>query len=150
MPYSIAQSNYWDCDPASLGLIEGANDILDWFGFLPSFHDSTIIKIEFENGNGVLEVAAFRMTDKTDERGFFVLDRHAIVTFHLTKVRGMLLDCQANPTVMELGIRRLSADNLPASNAGASENDLELALDDVCGGSGSIYASEVRVSLVSA
>jgi hypothetical protein len=147
MPYSIALSASWDNDFTTLASIEGAGDLIDWFGYLPSFHDCTISKLEFQSGNGVLELACFRMTDKVDDRGYFVLDRHALVSFHFTNVRGLLFDCNANTTILELGVRRLSLEHLPVSNTSASVNDFEISFDDVCGGSGSIYASEVRLSL---
>ncbi len=146
MPYSIAHSVAWDFDPLVFQSLEGADEVIAWFGYVPSFHDASIKRMEFANSDGILEIAAFRMTDKVDDKGFFVLDRHAVVTLHLTDVSGILLDCHSNPTVLEVGIRRLASEHLPISNTAASVGDFEIAFDDVFGGAGSLYAREVRMT----
>ncbi len=102
--------------------------------------------MEFAKGEGIIQIAAFRMTDKVNDKGFYVLDRHAIVTLYLTGVSGILLDSHPNPTVLEVGIRKLAPEHLPISNTAASVGDFEIAFDDVCGGAGSIYAREVRLT----
>ena len=37
-------------------------------------------------GNGILKAKAFRMTDKIDEKGYFVLEKHCFVTLHFEEV----------------------------------------------------------------
>lgn len=73
--------------------IEGAKALIDWFGFVPNFHDAELLDIElFSNRSGRLCLHAFRMTDKVDEKGNYILDRHVLVTLTLEEVREMSLD----------------------------------------------------------
>lgn len=61
--------------------IEGAQALIDWLGFVPTFHDATLTEIELiSSRSGRLRLEAFRGTDETDEQGHFILDQHALVT----------------------------------------------------------------------
>lgn len=67
--------------------ISGAVHVIDWFGFWPSFHDAEIVEIRLNRkGQSSLKLHVFQMTPEVDERGFFVLDKHAIVTLLLQDV----------------------------------------------------------------
>ena len=73
--------------------IEGAQALIDWFGFVPTFHDAKLLDIElFSNRSGRLRLHAFRMTDEVDDDGYYVLDRHVLVTLTLGEVRAISLD----------------------------------------------------------
>ncbi|WP_167449095.1 Imm50 family immunity protein [Mesorhizobium hawassense] len=73
--------------------IEGAKALIDWLGFVPSFHDARLIDIELSsNRSGRLRLEAFRMTDKIDEDGYFILDRRVLVTLTLGEIRAVNLD----------------------------------------------------------
>jgi hypothetical protein len=73
--------------------IEGARALIDWFGFVPTFHDAKLLDIElFSNRSGRLRLHAFRMTDTVDDEGCFILDRHVLVTLTLGEVRAVSLD----------------------------------------------------------
>ena len=73
--------------------IEGAKALIDWLGFVPSFHDARLLDIELSsNRSGRLRLEAFRMTDKIDEDGHFVLDRHVLVTLTLGEIKAVSLD----------------------------------------------------------
>jgi Immunity protein 50 len=62
--------------------IEGAAALLEWYGGMPSFHDSNVLDFSIDgNGSGRMSVQAFSTTDRIDEKGFFILDKHVIVTF---------------------------------------------------------------------
>ncbi|NBW76562.1 MAG: hypothetical protein EBR34_12300 [Sphingomonadaceae bacterium] len=145
MPRSIAEEGSWISDQALLAQLEGAAELRSWFGFIPNFHDAKVRSIAFEGASGALILATFRRTDKTDDRGYFVLDRHADVIFHFEEVRGVVLDCNPLSTILELGLRRVTAERLPILNTAAEVGDIELAFDEVCGGSGAIYAREVSL-----
>jgi len=66
------------------GQIENAGALTGIFGEWPWFHDAEIISIRLERGperpslEAVIHV--FRMTDDVDDRGFFVLTNHTLVT----------------------------------------------------------------------
>lgn len=68
--------------------IKQSNLLTDIFGRWPSFHDAEVISIElFRNPNGVSEpnlranIHVFEMTPEVDERGYYVLKNHMLVTF---------------------------------------------------------------------
>ncbi len=67
--------------------IPGGKPLLEWFGRVPRFHDANLLEITFSgNGAGLLRIHAWNMTDEVDAKGYFVLDKHAIVTFALEGV----------------------------------------------------------------
>jgi len=70
--------------------IPGGKPLLEWFGRVPRFHDAKLLEINFSsNGAGLLRIHAWNMTDKVDAKGYFVLDKHAIVTLTLEGVRAI-------------------------------------------------------------
>ena len=129
MPFSISKQADWTSDRTLLGQLEGAAEPTSWFGFLPDFHDATIRSMTFEKLGGVLVLYAFRMTTEVDEQGFFVLD------------------CNPLTTALQLGVRRLAPEHLPILNTSAAVGDYEVGFDDVCGGSGAIYAKAIKLSV---
>lgn len=65
--------------------IPGGRDLLDWFGFVPHFHDAELLDVELSSKRGgILRLHAFRLTDEVDDRGYFLLDRHVLVTLRLS------------------------------------------------------------------
>jgi hypothetical protein len=63
-------------------LVPGAQQLFDWFGYWPSFHDAEVLSIEL-NRTGVskVRVHTFQSTSEVDSKGFYVCDKHCIVTF---------------------------------------------------------------------
>jgi hypothetical protein len=122
--------------------IPGGAALIEWFGFVPSFHDGFVLFATFlKGGPGEIRIHTWRMTDQTDEHGYFILDKHAVVTFLLEDVREINL---RNPN--ELGcIYHLSLS--------AVEDGLQIQWDDVCGAGGpgiegSVTARRISVSFV--
>ncbi|NLR96465.1 hypothetical protein HGP17_06425 [Rhizobium sp. P38BS-XIX] len=67
--------------------IPGGKSLLEWFGRIPRFHDAKLLEISFSgSGAGLLRIHAWNMTDQVDAKGYFVLDKHAIVTLILEGV----------------------------------------------------------------
>ncbi|WP_432283396.1 hypothetical protein SLT36_15310 [Aminobacter sp. BA135] len=67
--------------------IPGARELVGWFGFVPHFHDAEIFDIDLSSSrSGYLKIRAFRMTDEVDDLGYFVLDRHVVVTLTLETI----------------------------------------------------------------
>jgi hypothetical protein len=57
---------------------------------VPRFHDAELFEITFfGKGAGRLCIHAWNMTDKVDAQGYFVLDKHAVVTLALEGVSAM-------------------------------------------------------------
>lgn len=95
-----------------------------------------------------MALRAFRMTDAVDAKGFFVLDKHAVVTLHLSDVTGVHLTGNAASILSELGIRRVRAAPAGFSTCGGpASGDIEVSFDASYGLEGSIYAREVSFSV---
>ncbi len=64
--------------------ISGASDVIEWFGGWPTFHDSEVLSIHLDRtSESRVAIHAFQMTSEVDGEGFYVLTKHAIVTFFL-------------------------------------------------------------------
>lgn len=62
----------------------GAEDIIAWFGYWPSFHDSEVISISLERpGICRVVVKTFETTREIDANGGYKSVKHATVTFVL-------------------------------------------------------------------
>jgi hypothetical protein len=72
--------------------IPGAEDVVAWFGGWPSFHDAEVLEFTFvRKGTSFLRIHTWLMTDQVDEKGYYVLDKHAIVTFTFERVTDLEL-----------------------------------------------------------
>jgi hypothetical protein len=137
----------WRTDEALFAAVPGGQALIDWFGFLPSFHDATLERLELNSGSATFVLRAFRMTDEVDRDGYFVCDKHALVTFELSSVTGVSLVGDATSIISGVGIRRLRAPVSFLTCAGPSEGDLQVAFESSYGLEGSIFARELRLSL---
>jgi len=74
-----------------LKLIWGSEQIIDWFGYWPSFHDAEIHWIKLQRGipgqsNGSsaeLLIHTYEITEDKDERGFLDLRKHCLIHLRL-------------------------------------------------------------------
>jgi hypothetical protein len=63
--------------------------LIAWFGYWPTFHDSEVIKIQFQrtpesnDDSAQIVIHAFEMTREIVD-GYYVLKKHALVTFELS------------------------------------------------------------------
>ncbi|OCJ14916.1 hypothetical protein A6U89_22710 [Agrobacterium sp. B133/95] len=74
-------------DASVMSDIPGGKSLFEWFGRVPRFHDAKLLEISFPaNGTGLLRIHAWNTTDAMDAKGYFVLDKHAIVTLALEGV----------------------------------------------------------------
>ena len=141
---------FWSSDKALFAALPGGQAVIDWFGFVPSFHDANLDRLELMNGAALVALRAFRMTDAVDDKGFFVLDKHALVTIHLSNVTGVHLRGDASSILSELGIRRVSDVPVGFSTCGGpGADDIEVSFEASYGLEGSIYSREVKLSIQS-
>ena len=130
--------------------LPGGQAVIDWFGFCPDFHDGTLDRLELSGRDAVLTVKASRMTDKVDAEGYYVLDRHVLVTLRMRSVTGLKLDGDAGSIISVLLIRRMpeTPDQSDWQTCGGPvQGDIEVAFDTAIGLYGSIFAKELEFAL---
>src|SRR4051794_12581259 len=75
------------------GDVSGGAELVRWFGQVPSFHDAEILSLHLRRrAESVLRLHGWINTGQVGQGGYFVLDRHAIVTFTLSEVMDLQLD----------------------------------------------------------
>src|SRR5689334_22409117 len=73
--------------------LPGGGALLGWFGYVPRFHDANLLEIDLSsNRPSLLRIHTWMMTDKTDARRHFILDKQVIVTISLREVRQISLN----------------------------------------------------------
>ena len=123
--------------------IPGAAEVIAWFGYWPTFHDAEVLSIVLNrSGESHVVAHAWESTPEIDPSGYFVLAKHAIVTF---RMEGFPRD--------EFGITRteiacFNGQNV-LSNASVSktQDGFELALAGIWGVDGSIFCERMSVTL---
>jgi hypothetical protein len=117
--------------------IPGGEALFDWFGRVPRFHDANLLEIIFSGkGSGLLRIHTWIMTNKVDAKGYFVLDKHVVVTLALEAVSA--INCTnfdiVPAVIFDLEITRL-------------EQGFRLEWSASYGVSGSMSAKQVRITL---
>ena len=130
-----------------LRTLPGGAEVVDWFGAAPSFHDATLERLELANNSATLMLAAFRMTDKVDDRGFVVLDKHALVTIVLRRVSGISLQGDAGSIVSSLTIGPVEFESEWRSVPGPAIGDFQISWESSYGLEGLLFAPELSLSL---
>jgi len=76
-----------------LDRLDGAADVISWFGYMPSFHDAEVLEISLHrNRDSRIALYYWNTTNQLDEAGEFVRDKHAVVTFKLTGITDLSLE----------------------------------------------------------
>jgi hypothetical protein len=145
-----SSSTHRGTDKDLFAALPGGKALIEWFGFCPSFHDATLDRVELARGDAILEIKAFRATSEIDARGYYVLDRHALVMFRMRGVTGLKLDGDAGSIISEVTIRRLLETPVPTewhTCHGPIKGDIEIAFATSIGLYGFIYAKELEFEL---
>ena len=123
--------------------IRGAREVVDWFGYWPTFHDAEVLSITLDRSVGTrVEIHAFERTSEVDADGYYVLAKHAIVTFSLQEFP---LDSQ--------GITNVQIDHFNHQNVLSSigvekvPDGYLLTLDGIFGVYASISCKHISVEL---
>jgi hypothetical protein len=92
--------------------LTGGAALLEWFnGRVPSFHDAEVLTLTLEREGeiGSLRIYTFEMTSETDANGYFVLRKHAVVSFQLAGITGLeLTDFNHQNVIGGLSLSRTS------------------------------------------
>ena len=132
--------------------IPGGSDLIAWFGHVPSFHDAEIVQLSLHRrAPSILSIHAWNMTREVDDRGYFVLDRHAVVTFALEDILDLQLDGFSHQNVI-FGLRLRRAperpDRRPFYWLDPSPNDYEIELEPCFGLDGKIRCRRISMSFI--
>lgn len=122
----------------SLHDIPGAEALTEWFGRMPRFHDAKLLEVTFSgDGTGRLLMHAWNMTHEVDSEGYFVLDKHAMVTLAFEGVSTInCVDFDMVPgIVFDLEITKV-------------EDNFRIEWSASYGVAGFVTAKNVRISLV--
>lgn len=73
--------------------VPGIEELVAWFGYFPSFHDAEVESIILDrSGPSRLAVRTWDSTDQVDARGYYVHQKHALVTFVMEGIESMSLE----------------------------------------------------------
>ena len=62
--------------------IPGAQGVIAWFGYWPTFHDAEVLSISLDRQSGCrVAVHAFETTAEIDGSGHYLRTKHVVVTF---------------------------------------------------------------------
>jgi hypothetical protein len=132
--------------------VPGGSELVAWFGHAPSFHDAEIVSLSLNRRSAsTLVLHAWNTTKEVDDRGYFVLDRHAVVTFVLLDILDLELDGFSHQNVVSGLILRRAPDRPDRSSfywRDASPDDFEIELEPCFGLDGRIRCRSVSVSFV--
>jgi len=119
-------------------MVAGWDNILSWFEGKSSFHDAEIVELHLDRaGDSYIRVHWWIMRPELDERGYYLLDKHAIVTFHLRGISDLDLNgFNSQNVIFGLEIR-------------TSDEGLKLLLEPCHGLSGTITAKEISAEIAS-
>jgi hypothetical protein len=116
--------------------IPGGKALFEWFERVPNFHDASLVEISLaSNGTSRMRLHAWRMTEQVDVQGYFVLDRHVVVTLTLDEVTDISLSQFNLPGIVSY---------LHITRAG---DGFELTWDGSYGVEGTIRANRLEIDL---
>ena len=123
--------------------IPGKADVLAWFGYWPSFHDAEVLSITLDRAYpSRIAVHTWNRTPELDARGYYVLDKHAIVTFVL---EDFLLDREGITNTQIDGFNHQNV--LSSLTVRKTLEGYDLILNGIFGVSASISVRCLRVEL---
>ena len=139
---------------ALIAELPGGKALIDWFGYIPRFHDAKLLGLHLGASGATLRLHTFRITSETDEKGYFLLDRHVVVTFTLERLTGIKLEGYASQGILYgLNLRRygsgdpLLGTEVVTMGVPPEPNDVGLQLDHTYGLWGVMYARKMSISL---
>lgn len=116
--------------------IPGADNLVQWFGKWPSFHDAEILEITLRReGTSLLRLHTWSTATEIDARGCFLTKHDAVVTVRFDEVLDLeLTDFSAQNVISGLGFE-------------PSDSGWRVTLGPSFGVSGFIEAAHIEISL---
>jgi hypothetical protein len=73
--------------PLQVASIDGAQELYDWFGYWPTFHDAEVLRLELNrSGSSLLTVRTKEVTSETGKKGYYVPAKNVTVEFMIEGV----------------------------------------------------------------
>ena len=122
---------------AELEAINGAQELYDWFGYWPGFHDSTVLSCEANlTGSSSLRVHTWEATNQVDERGYYIQTKHVVVEFILADISKLdLVGFSGQDIIFGLDLQKV-------------ESGFKLTIDPCINLGGEIVAGSVAIRLL--
>jgi hypothetical protein len=94
--------------PAGLDSIAGAQELYNWFGYWPGFHDAEVLKLSLNIGEpSYLVLHTWEMTNKVNAQGFYELTKHVVVEFALEGISTVNIeDLWEHSILLDLGAEK--------------------------------------------
>jgi hypothetical protein len=67
--------------------VHNAMHLVEAMGHWPSFHDANVLSVESGADELRISIHVFAMTDRVDQAGYYVLEKHHLVTLKLQGVK---------------------------------------------------------------
>ena len=122
--------------PKDVESIPGSQELYDWFGYWPDFHDAEVLKLHLNLGaRSTLVIHTWEMTNQVNTGGFYELIKHVIVELVLGSVTSLnLQDLWEHSILFDLGVEK-------------TEAGFRLDLSSSYGLSGTIEAKEISLRI---
>ena len=133
----------------SYSSVVGGDELLAWFGQVPTFHDAEIVSLSLNRvGASELRIHGWVMTDDVDPRGSFVLNKHAVVSFKFTDIMDLQLDGFSRQNVIAGLVLQRATDRDRAGYYALpeEEGDIEVELLPCYGLDGFIRAKKIEIA----
>jgi hypothetical protein len=88
--------------------IPGYDEVVEWFGRWPSFHDAEVLELHLDrSGPSWVKLHVWLMTNKINVQGQYVQEKHATVTFKFENVTNLnLADFSSQNVIFGLNLER--------------------------------------------
>jgi hypothetical protein len=122
--------------PTGLQSIAGAQELYDWLGYWPDFHDAEIIVFRFDlNLPASLIIHTWQMSDQVDAKGYYEHTKDVVVEFTMQGVSLINVQDPLNHSILfELSIDKI-------------EKGFRLSFDGSYGISGTIETQELSLQI---
>jgi hypothetical protein len=121
---------------SALSIVPGGQQLVEWFGRVPTFQDAELIEIKLaSNDVSSIRTRTWRITREVDQHGYFILDKHAAVSFILENVTRIELRHFNLPGI----IHKLEATSV--------DNAFQIAWTGSYGVEGMLRAKQLRIEL---
>jgi len=117
-------------------LVTNGEQLVAAMGYWPSFHDANVIEVCRASNSFFAKIHVFEMTDRVDTEGYFVLQKHHLVTFAFHGVRRNSLPADYATDCLEELVFAKAGDNV------------QVNFESVMGQDGEIVCTEVAIAKV--